>query len=290
MKLSGSQPLVSVLMTAYNREQYIAEAIQSVLGSTYANFELIIVDDCSSDKTVEIAKIYEKSDPRIKVYINEKNLGDYPNRNRASTYASGEYIMFADSDDKLNSDGISYCINAMLSYPQSNFGMYSINSQEKISFLSSEDSVKKHFFEKPFLTVGPGGTIIRRIFFESISKYPEKYGPANDMYFNLKAAAAGGVVLLPYAFLYYRIHDGQQLNLKYNYLYNNYRYLNDALLELSLPLNKHEIRWLHKKNKRRFTVNLIKYYLKTRNISKVKNAIHIADFKFKDALIGVFHF
>ena len=47
------QPLVSVLMTAYNREKYIAEAIESVLASTYQNFELIIVDDCSKDKTVE---------------------------------------------------------------------------------------------------------------------------------------------------------------------------------------------------------------------------------------------
>ena len=64
-------PLVSVLMTAYNREKYIAEAIESVLASTYTNFELIIVDDCSTDKTVEIAKSYEVKDNRIKVYIND---------------------------------------------------------------------------------------------------------------------------------------------------------------------------------------------------------------------------
>ena len=59
-------PLVSVLMTAYNREKYIAEAIESVLASTYKNFELIIVDDCSKDKTVEIARRYAKKDQRIK--------------------------------------------------------------------------------------------------------------------------------------------------------------------------------------------------------------------------------
>ena len=72
-------PLVSVLMTAYNRQQFIAEAIESVLASTYINFELIIVDDCSKDDTVLIAKTYEKLDARIQVHINEQNLGDYGN-------------------------------------------------------------------------------------------------------------------------------------------------------------------------------------------------------------------
>lgn len=87
-------PLVSILMTAYNREKYIAEAIESVLASTYTNFELIIVDDCSADRTLEIAKSYEEKDKRIKIYINEKNLGDYPNRNKAASLAKGVYLKY----------------------------------------------------------------------------------------------------------------------------------------------------------------------------------------------------
>src|ERR1700748_2916719 len=94
-----ASPLVSVLMTAYNREKYIEEAIESVLASSYTNLELIIVDDCSKDNTVEIARSYEARDPRVKVFINEKNLGDYPNRNRAASLAKGEYIKYVDSDD-----------------------------------------------------------------------------------------------------------------------------------------------------------------------------------------------
>ena len=78
-------PLVSVLITSYNREKYIGDAIQSVLDSTYKNFELIIVDDMSTDNSVGIAKSFEKKDNRIKVYINEANLGDYPNRNKAAS-------------------------------------------------------------------------------------------------------------------------------------------------------------------------------------------------------------
>ena len=64
-------PIVSVLMTAYNREKYIAAAIESVLASTLTDFELIIVDDGSRDRTVEIAKTYAAKDTRIKLYVNE---------------------------------------------------------------------------------------------------------------------------------------------------------------------------------------------------------------------------
>ncbi|HEV2714429.1 MAG TPA: glycosyltransferase family A protein, partial [Terriglobales bacterium] len=91
-------PLVSVLMTAYNREKYIAEAIESVLASNFKDFELIIVDDCSKDRTAEIARRYT-SDSRVQVHVNEKNLGDYPNRNRAASLARGKYLKYLDSDD-----------------------------------------------------------------------------------------------------------------------------------------------------------------------------------------------
>src|SRR4051812_47750099 len=92
-------PLVSVLMTSYNREKYIAQAIESVIASTYSNLELIIVDDCSKDSTVSIARSYAENDKRVKVYVNEKNLGDYPNRNKAASYATGKYLKYVDADD-----------------------------------------------------------------------------------------------------------------------------------------------------------------------------------------------
>ena len=69
-----SNPLVSILMTAYNREKLIGPAIESVLASTYSDLELIIVDDRSSDSTVGIANDLAARDGRIKVFINEKNL------------------------------------------------------------------------------------------------------------------------------------------------------------------------------------------------------------------------
>ena len=80
-----NRPLVSILTTVFNREKYIAACIESVLNSSYHNWEMIIVDDQSKDKSVEIAKRYAAKEDRIKVYVNEKNLGDYANRNQAQS-------------------------------------------------------------------------------------------------------------------------------------------------------------------------------------------------------------
>lgn len=282
-------PLVSVLMTAYNREKYIAEAIESVLASTYNNFELIIVDDGSADNTAAIARSFKEKDKRIKLFVNEKNLGQFSNRNKAASYATGEFLMNADSDDTLYADGIENCVNAMLSFPQSSFGMFYAAKGQAPFVIDSKDAIWQHFFKQPFLTIGPGGTIIHRRFFNEINKYPVIYGVPGDMYFNLKATCFSPIVMLPFEFLYYRRHDGQEINNAYSYLINNYTYLRDALEELPLQLEKSQIEWLQKKNKRRFVVNISKYLIKTKNIKKTREVINKTGFGLKEALIGIFH-
>jgi len=283
------EPLVSVLLTAYNRQNYIAEAIESVLGSTYTNFELIIVDDCSKDNTVNIAKHYEAKDQRIKVYVNEKNLGDYPNRNKAASYAKGEYLMSVDSDDMILKEGIKMCIGYMLQFPQARFATYYRIPAKEAFVLEPFAAINSHFFKEAYLMIGPGGTIITREYFIEIGGFPEKYGPANDMYYNLKAACSSPVLMIPFEFLFYRRHAGQEINNAFSYLYNNYRYNRDALNELNLPLEPGQVKWLHKKNKRRFVVNIFKYFVKTKNFKKTIAAVRNAEFSFRDALTGVFH-
>ena len=95
-------------MTEFKRDNFIKEAIESVLNSTYQNFELIIVDDASTDQTVSIAKEFALRDQRIKVYVNDQNLGDYPNRNKAASYAIGKYIKYLDSDDRIKPAGLRW--------------------------------------------------------------------------------------------------------------------------------------------------------------------------------------
>lgn len=90
--------LVSVIMPSYNTGKFIEKSVESVLSQTYENWELIIVDDCSTDNTDDVLKPY-LSDARIKYFKNDRNCGAAVSRNYALQKAKGKWIAFLDSDD-----------------------------------------------------------------------------------------------------------------------------------------------------------------------------------------------
>ena len=90
-------PKVSVITPTFNDDRFIIETIESVLHQTYQNIELIIVDDCSSDKTVELVKSF--NDSRIRLLCNDRNYGAAYSRNIGLSIATGDYIAFLDGDD-----------------------------------------------------------------------------------------------------------------------------------------------------------------------------------------------
>jgi len=92
-------PLISVIMPAYNAEKTLPEAVESVLAQTYAELELIIINDCSKDATEEVAKGYAQRDARVKVLNNEKNKGASVTRHVGIEAARGDWLAFLDSDD-----------------------------------------------------------------------------------------------------------------------------------------------------------------------------------------------
>ena len=94
-----NEVLVSVNMIAFNASKYIAESIESVICQIYTNWELIIVDDGSTDNTMSIANAFAEKDSRIKVFANGQNEGIVYSRNRAVHYSQGKYIAVLDSDD-----------------------------------------------------------------------------------------------------------------------------------------------------------------------------------------------
>lgn len=103
--------LVSVIMPSWNTSNFIAESIQSVIDQTYENWELIIVDDCSTDNTDEVVAGF--TDKRIRYFKNEKNSGAALSRNRALREARGEWIAFLDSDDIWSPEKLEHQINFM---------------------------------------------------------------------------------------------------------------------------------------------------------------------------------
>ena len=105
---------VSIIMPVYNAERYLREAIESVLRQTYTNFELLLINDRSSDNSVAICKEYEENDPRIVLLKNDsESHGPGPTRNIGLDHASGEYILFLDADDWLEDRLLQCAVDRM---------------------------------------------------------------------------------------------------------------------------------------------------------------------------------
>lgn len=104
--------LVSIIMPSWNTGRFIAETIQSVIDQTYTNWELLIVDDCSTDNTDDVVASFD--DERIRFFHNEKNLGAALTRNKAMREARGEWIAFLDSDDLWMPEKLEHQIKFML--------------------------------------------------------------------------------------------------------------------------------------------------------------------------------
>lgn len=109
---------ISVVTASYNYQDYIKETIQSVLDQTYNDWELIIVDDCSTDNSVDVIKSF--NDERIKLFINEKNLGLAQTVKRGVEYATGEWIVFLESDDLITPDNIEKKVQIIKKYSDLN--------------------------------------------------------------------------------------------------------------------------------------------------------------------------
>jgi glycosyltransferase involved in cell wall biosynthesis len=243
--MAAVQPYVSVLMTTYNREKFVGEAIASVLASNYTNFELIVVDDCSSDQTLEIVKKYQNSDSRIKVFSNEKNLGDYYNRNEASKYATGKYIKYVDSDDIIYPDSLGAFVFGMEKFPDAALGIMSSVSQDTKPFpfvMSPREAYTYNFYQAGLFDTGPSALIFRTDRFKEIGGFSGKRF-VGDLEINLHLSAKWPIVRLASSLIFWRQHDGQELVLGLNstgYLEYQLPVLEQAFLRPECPLVESE--------------------------------------------------
>ena len=105
--------LISIIIPVYNAEPYLEKCLTSVLGQTHSEIEVILIDDCSTDNSVEIINAYANSDSRVRVFQNEKNSLIGVSRNLGIREAKGEYIWFVDADDWLDLDACNYIVTAL---------------------------------------------------------------------------------------------------------------------------------------------------------------------------------
>jgi len=111
----NSNPLVSIIIPAYNAERFIKRVLESALAQTYKNIEIIVIDDGSTDKTAEIVKNYK--DPRI-IYLYQKNQGQGPARNNGIKKSQGEYITFLDADDYYFPEKVEKQVRFLENHPE----------------------------------------------------------------------------------------------------------------------------------------------------------------------------
>jgi glycosyltransferase involved in cell wall biosynthesis len=205
-------PAISVLMTLYNREAFVADAIESVLAQTFENFELIVCDDRSTDNGVEIARSFAARDSRVKVFVNDTNLGDYPNRNRAARLATGMFIKYHDSDDIMYPHCLEMMVAPMLAEPSASLGMSlgkNFPGGPSPMLLTPRLSYQREFLGAGIFSGGPACAIIRREKFIELGLFPSR-GVASDYVFWLKAGAVWNIVTLPADLFWWRMHPGQE--------------------------------------------------------------------------------
>ena len=150
-------PLISIITPNYNCGRFIAQTIESVLAQTYTNWEMLIVDDCSTDNSYQIALEYAQKDSRIKVFQNEKNSGAAISRNKAIELSQGEYLAFLDSDDLW----LPEKLEKQLQFMQENdcdfsFTEYEHIDEENNSLLKVAKVIKRLSYKKMLMHCWPG--------------------------------------------------------------------------------------------------------------------------------------
>lgn len=178
--MNNSNSIVSVIMSVFNAEDKVSNAIESIINQTYENIEFLIIDDASTDNSLNIIKKYQKKDKRINLILNSKNIGLTKSLNKLIKISNGEYIARQDADDYSRNDRIEkqiYYINKYnLDFCSSR--ARTIQKNNKIpgwTYYLPISLVMK--FKNPFIH---GTLLIRKNVLESVENYDEKYYYSQD--------------------------------------------------------------------------------------------------------------
>lgn len=209
-------PKVSVIIPAYNREEFIVEAIDSILNQTYKDFEIIVVDDGSTDNTKQKLEPF-KSKIRL---IKQKNSERAVARNNGIKNSSGAYIALLDSDDVWIKDKLEKQVelldsksDVILTYGQclriNEHGQKIKPAKRQLAGFSGEvfeSLLMRNFISSPT-------PVIRREYFEKTTGFQTKYIPYEDWEFWLRFSLLGKFYFFDKPFAYYRIHKNQSVKL-----------------------------------------------------------------------------
>lgn len=266
--------LVSVIMSVYNSEKYIAETIKSILKQTYHNFEFIIVDDCSTDNTYSVLEEFQKQDQRIRLIKNDSNQKQAFSRNKAINLAEGKYIAFIDADDTAHPNRLQTQLDFMELNPNIDvcgsyyylFNANGIKFKQKPPIIHAEIECQMRLFGSciAFPSVFIKTAILKEfIFNESMEGNAEDY----ELWIRMLDKE---VIFwnIPEYLLYYRVHSSQasQINLTPIYSFvNSIRYKTLKSFFPSWSDTKINEAILIMKNSK-INLNLFRYFILLRKI------------------------
>lgn len=223
--------LVSICVPTYNGEKYLKECLDSLLAQSYTNIEIIIVDDGSRDGTVQLVKAYEQKDQRLKLFVNEKNLGLVGNWNRCIEHSKGEWIKFVFQDDYLEYN----CVQQFIEHAKKDTSLL----VSKRSFILDKDAtlLDKKYYETGVRTLEntaalvlgnivspvtiskvaaenialnfigePSLTMFRKNVIDRIGYFNDDLAQICDLEFFLRLASETGLVYITEKICHFRIH------------------------------------------------------------------------------------
>jgi glycosyltransferase involved in cell wall biosynthesis len=207
----SNSSLVSVVLGTYNGEVYLEEQLRSVLAQTYPSLEIIAIDDGSSDRTVALLQEYAARDSRIRVIVNERNLGFIRNFEKGCRLATGKWIALCDQDDYWFPEKIEKMVAAIGDHPMiycdsdlCGEDLQSLGKKisELVHYQSFDDCRQLCVFSRMY----GHATLITRELFEKANPFLEEV--PHDGWLAYHATLYGGVLYLPEVLVKYRQHAG----------------------------------------------------------------------------------
>lgn len=215
----GDTPKVSIGLPVYNGEKYLVEALDTILAQTYEDFELIISDNDSTDRTQAICLEYAARDQRIRYFKNDKNIGAVPNHNHVFNLARGEYFKWVGYDDRMARDFLHKCVEVLDDNPDVILCMSrtsliddkgeSLGDYDE--YLDDVDSSKPEARFKNFVLMNHSGNFCYGLMRKRIVEKTSLMGsyPSSDEVFLAEMAMCGKHHTIPERLFYRRYHQEQ---------------------------------------------------------------------------------
>lgn len=226
--------LISICIPTYNGEKYLKECLDTVLSQSYENIEIIIVDDCSTDKTISIVEEYIQKEDRIKLFKNQLNLGLVGNWNKCLELAKGEWIKFVFQDDLIEENCLEILLSAVkgksiitcdrnfifdnsiseelkLYYTEELLTLKRLSGSEEITFFSNKEVCRFASQNLAMNFIGePTAVMFNKNVVASFGIFNSDFSQICDLEYWLRISTTNGLVYVPNALVSFRVHANSE--------------------------------------------------------------------------------